>query len=93
MYFPYSWKLNIIKYSNLTALFTFLVSPRPTPSPFSLKKTRSYGTVWLKLILNSDQGLALFKQKQILLGRLVTKIYKNKTMKISLLSYSMLGYI
>ena len=30
----------------------------------------------LKLILNSDQGLALFRQKQILTGLLVTKIYK-----------------
>ena len=33
---------------------------------------------WLKLILNSDQGLALLKQKQILTGLLVTKIYKKK---------------
>ena len=32
--------------------------------------------VVLKLILNSDQGLALFRQKQILTGLLVTKIYK-----------------
>ena len=30
----------------------------------------------LKLILNSDQFLALFRQKQILTGLLVTKIYK-----------------
>ena len=29
--------------------------------------------VVLKLILNSDQGLALFRQKQILTGPLVTK--------------------
>ena len=29
-----------------------------------------------KLILDSDQGLALFRQKQILTGLLVTKIYK-----------------
>ena len=28
---------------------------------------------WLKLILNSDQGLALFRQKQIVTGLLVTK--------------------
>ena len=32
--------------------------------------------VVLKLILNSDQGLALFRQKQIVRGVLVTKIYK-----------------
>ena len=33
--------------------------------------------VVLKLSLNSDQGLALFRQKQILItGLLVTKIYK-----------------
>ena len=48
---------------------------------------------WLKLILNSDQGLAFFKQKQILTSLLVTKIYKNRTMKISLFNYCMLGYI
>ena len=48
---------------------------------------------WLKLILNSDPGLALFRQKQILAGLLVTKIYKNKIMKISFFNYSMLGYI
>ena len=45
---------------------------------------------WLKLILNSDQDLAFFWQKQILTGLLVTKNYKNRTMKISLFSYSML---
>ena len=33
------------------------------------------------------------QQKQILTGLLVTTIYKNRTMKISLLNYSMLGYI
>ena len=33
------------------------------------------------------------RQKQILTGLLVTKIYKNRTMKISLFNYSMLGYI
>ena len=32
--------------------------------------------VVLKLILNSDQGLALFRQKQIVRGVLVTQIYK-----------------
>ena len=32
--------------------------------------------VVLKLILNSDHGLALFRQKQTLTGLLVTKIYK-----------------
>ena len=47
--------------------------------------------VVFKLILNSDPGLALFRQKQILTGLLVTKIYKK--VKISLFSYSMLGYI
>ena len=36
----------------------------------------------LKLILNSDQDLVLFRRKQILTGLLVTKMYKNKTMKI-----------
>ena len=29
----------------------------------------------MQLILNSDQGLALFRQKQILTGLLVTKTY------------------
>ena len=47
--------------------------------------------VVLKLFLNSDQGLALFRQKQIVAGLLVTKTYKKA--KISLLIYSMLGYI
>ena len=32
--------------------------------------------VVLKLILKSDQGIALFRQKQILTGLLITKIYK-----------------
>ena len=45
----------------------------------------------LKLILNSDQGLALFRQKQILTVLLVTKIYK--IVKISLFNFSMLGFI
>ena len=45
----------------------------------------------LKLILNSDLGLALFRQKQILTVLLITKIYK--IVKISLLNFSMLGYI
>ena len=35
----------------------------------------------------------LFRQKHRSLGLLVTKIYKNKTMTISLFNYSMLGYI
>ena len=48
---------------------------------------------WLKLILNSDQDLAIFQQKQILIGQLVTQIYENRTTKISLFNYSMLGYI
>ena len=38
--------------------------------------------VVLKLILNSDQGLALFRQKQILTGLLVTKIYKKVKMSL-----------
>ena len=42
--------------------------------------------VALKLILNSDQGLALFRQKQIVTGLLVTKI--TKKVKISLFSYT-----
>ena len=33
------------------------------------------------------------RQKQILMGLLVTKIYKNRAMKNSLFNYSMLGYI
>ena len=33
------------------------------------------------------------QQKQILTGLLVTKIYNNRTMKISLFNYSLLGYI
>ena len=33
------------------------------------------------------------RQNQILTGLLVTKIYKNRTMKISLFNYSMSGYI
>ena len=43
--------------------------------------------------LNSDQDLPLSWQKEILTGLLVTKMYINRTMKISLFSYSMLGYI
>ena len=54
---------------------------------------RYHAVFWLKLILNSDQDLALSWQKQILTGLLVTKIYKNRTMKISLFDYSMLRYI
>ena len=34
--------------------------------------------VVLKLILNSDQGLAFIRQKQIVTGLLVTKIYKKR---------------
>ena len=45
----------------------------------------------LKLILNSDQGLALFRQKHTLTCLIVIQIYKN--VKISLFNYSMLGYI
>ena len=51
----------------------------------------------LKLILNSDKALALNKQKKILTGLLITKVYKkvykNLTMKIFLFNYSMFGYI
>ena len=54
---------------------------------------RSHAVFWLKLILNSDQDLALSRRKQILIVALVAKIYKNRTMKISLFNYSMLGYI
>ena len=42
--------------------------------------------VALKLILNSHQGLAVFRQKQILTGLLVTKI--TKKVKVSLFNYS-----
>ena len=62
----------------------------PNPTNALWKNLMLY---WLKLILNSDQDLALSWQKQILTGLLVTKIYKNRTMKISLFNYSMLGYI
>ena len=42
--------------------------------------------VVLKLILNSDQGLALFRQKQILAGLLVTKnLQKSEDFFIQLL--------
>ena len=54
---------------------------------------RSHAVFWLKLILNSDQDLTLSRQKQIHTGLLVTKVYKNRTMKIFLFDYSMLGYI
>ena len=47
----------------------------------------------LKLILNSDQELNFFRQRQILTGLLVTKTLKKRTMIISLFNYSMLGYI
>ena len=39
---------------------------------------------WLKLILNSNQGLSLFRQKQIFTGLLVTKIYKSRKITTSL---------
>ena len=42
----------------------------------------------LNLILNYNQGLALFKQRWILRSTLVKNIYKNKTMKISLFDFS-----
>ena len=45
----------------------------------------------LNLILNYIQGLVLSRQKQILGSN--SHIYKNRAMKISLFSYSMLGYI
>ena len=48
---------------------------------------------FLKLILNSDKALALNKQKKILTGLLITKVYQNLTMKIFLFNYSMFGYI
>ena len=48
--------------------------------------------VVLKLILNSDQGLSLFRQKQILTGLLSHKKITKKV-KISLFSYSMRRYI
>ena len=43
--------------------------------------------------INSEFWSRPTRQKQIFTGLLVTKIYKNKTMKISLFAYSMLGYI
>ena len=39
-------------------------------------RSHQRSNVVLKLILNSDQGLASFRQKQILTGLLVTKVYK-----------------
>ena len=48
---------------------------------------------WLKLILNYDQDLALSWQRQIFVGLPVTKTYTNRTIKISLFNFSMLGYI
>ena len=44
------------------------------------------------LILNYNEVLALFIDKNRFLGLLVTNIYKNKAMKNSLFSYTMLGY-
>ena len=48
--------------------------------------------VVLKLILNSDHSLALFRQKQILTGPLSHKKFTKKV-KNSLFSYSMRGFI
>ena len=48
---------------------------------------------WPKLMLNPDQNLALFWEKQVLTRLLVTKIYKNKTINIFLFNFSILGYI
>ena len=45
----------------------------------------------LKLILNSDQGLALYRQKHILTAAGHKKF--TKIVKISLFNYAMLGYI
>ena len=45
--------------------------------------------VVLKLILNSDQSLALLRQKQTLTGLLVANNLQKKV-KVSLFSYSML---
>ena len=49
----------------------------------SNSSSSSASSSWLKLILNPDQGLAFFRQKQILTGLLVTKIFRNRTMKTS----------
>ena len=46
----------------------------------------------LNLILNYNQGLALFKQNRSL-GLVDKKMYKIRTMKISLFNNLMLGYI
>ena len=46
----------------------------------------------LDSVLNSNQGLLLFRQNRFL-GLTDSKICKNRTMKISLPSYLMLGYI
>ena len=62
----------------------------PNPTNALWKNLMLY---WLKLILNSDQDLALSWQKQSLTGPLATNIYKNRTMKITSFNYSMLGYI
>ena len=43
--------------------------------------------------INPEFWLRPTRQKQTLTGLLVTKIYKNRTMKIFLFNYSMLGYI
>ena len=46
--------------------------------------------VVLNLILNSDQGLALFRQKQILTGLLVSQIYKKSEYFFTELLYAWL---
>ena len=46
----------------------------------------------LNLILDSKQGIGLFRQKQILSFNR-TRIWKNRTMEIFLFSYLMLGYM
>ena len=48
--------------------------------------------VVLKLILNSDHGLALFRQKHVLTSLLVPKNLQKKV-KISLFNYPVLGHI
>ena len=46
-----------------------------------------------KSLINPEFWSRPTRQKQILTGLLVLKIYKNRTMKIFLFNYSMLGYI
>ena len=64
------------------------------------KVFKSHNSLWknlmlqhqLNLILNYNQGLALLDENRSL-NLLVTNICKNRTMKISLFNYSVLGYI